>query len=211
MTIHLGGQRFGSGRLAAALLSACLLAVTSGPGAAASLSIGTPLATAPGYLPPLAPDTFLVPIEVSGAVGLQTWQFSLHFDNTVVEEVDPFDGSAGIYGARFTADPGSMSFVLGGFPLNGLGLVDTIAGFYPDLVDGVTGDGALVFVLFTRLPGQDGNDPGFVITGSDVGPTAVPEPAAWMLMAPGLALLGLTRRRAGQPGERRRPVVGRPT
>ena len=39
-------------------------------------------------------------LRYEGAAGLQNWQFSLNFDNTVVEEVDPLDGSSGIYGAE---------------------------------------------------------------------------------------------------------------
>src|SRR5687767_5062930 len=73
-------------------------------------------------------DTFLVPVRITGAVGLQNWQFDLLFDNTVVEHVDPLDGSSGICGAEFT--PGvanSLSFILGGFPFNALGLIDDVA------------------------------------------------------------------------------------
>lgn len=74
-------------------------------------------------------DTFPVPVEISGAVNLQNWQFDLVYDNTLVEVVDPFDGSSGIYGAEFTpGDANTLSFILGGFPLPGL--VDDLGGSY---------------------------------------------------------------------------------
>jgi hypothetical protein len=142
--------------------------------------------------PPIAvpADTFLVPVEVSGANNLQNWQFDLLFDNTVVEVVDPLDGSSGIYGAEFTpGDPNTLSFILGGFPLNFLGLVDDVAGSYPSLVDGVSGDGVLAYILFQFLPGQETNDPAIRVTDATVfEPRPVPEPLTLALVAPALLL-----------------------
>src|SRR5262249_26042732 len=92
------------------------------------ISVGSFPATPPSYLPAPPPGTFLVPVDIAGAAGLQNWQFDLLFDNTVVEEVDPGDTSSGIYGAEFTpGDANSVSFILSGFPFNSLGIVDTVA------------------------------------------------------------------------------------
>ncbi len=77
----------------------------------------------------LSPDQFLLPVEITDAAKLQNWQFDVTFDSTVVQEVDSGDGTSGIYGAEFTSgDANSLSFILGGFPLNGLELVDDVAG-----------------------------------------------------------------------------------
>ena len=51
----------------------------------------------------------------------------------------------------------SQSFILSGFPLNALGIVDTVAGFYPSLLNGPSGDGILADILFRFVPGQEGN------------------------------------------------------
>jgi hypothetical protein len=153
------------------------------------ISVGSfPLNPVPAYLPPPPAGAFYVPIEISGVAGLQSWQFSLNFDSTVVQEVDPGDGSSGIYGAEFTpGDMNSLSFILGGFPLPGV--VDTVAGSYPSLPSGPSGDGVLADIVFEFLPFQDGNNPNFSITNSSV-VEAVPEPATWVMMLMGFAGLG---------------------
>jgi len=106
------------------------------------ISPGIPTVNVPAYLADgsylfattasLGPDEFLLPVEISDAVDLQNWQFDLLFDNAVVQEVDPGDGSSGIYEAEFTPrDPRSLSFILGALPLDFLGEVDAAAGEYP--------------------------------------------------------------------------------
>ena len=119
--------------------------------AVAVISPGTPITNdgdVPAYLrdgsylfgitvPTLGSDDFLLPVEISGAASLQSWQFTLTFDNTVVSVLDPSDGTSGIYGAEFTSgDPNTLSFILGGFPFNALGEVDSVAGSYPSLLTG---------------------------------------------------------------------------
>src|SRR5215470_15048363 len=81
----------------------------------AIISVGSfPLDPVPSYLPAPPGAAFYVPVQISGVAGLQNWQFTLNFDNSVVEVVDPFDGSSGIYGAQFTpGDANSQSFILG--------------------------------------------------------------------------------------------------
>jgi hypothetical protein len=174
-------------------------------GAAPIISAGTPTTTVPTFLSDgsylfgitvaLGPDQFLLPVEITGATHLQSWQFDVTFDNTVVEEVDPFDGTSGIYGAEFTpGDANSLSFILGGFPFNALGLVDDVAGSYPTLPAGPSGDGVLAYVLFQFLPDQGSNDPGFSVGNPVV--TQAPEPGTLALLGGGLTVLFGVRRRA---------------
>jgi len=148
-----------------------LIAILSPIGAQAeTISVGSfPVSPPPSYLPAPPAGTFLVPVQITGTVGLQNWQFDLTFDNTVVQEIDPGDGSSGIYGAQFTpGDPNSQSFILSGFPLNVFGVVQTVAGSYPSLPNGPTGDGTLAFILFAFLTGESGNNPNFSIQNASV-------------------------------------------
>jgi hypothetical protein len=139
-----------------------------------------PVNPVPSYLPTPPTGAFYVPVEISGAAGLQSWQFSLNFDSTVVEVVDPGDGSSGTYGAEFTpGDMNSQSFILSsGFRLPGV--VDGVAGSYPFLPSGPSGDGALADILFEFVSGQENNNPNFSITNASVF-VAVPGPVAGSL------------------------------
>jgi len=186
-------------------LFVCMLLAAPEPAGAAVISAGTPTTTVPTYLSDgsylfgitvtLGPDEFLLPVGITGAINLQNWQFDLLFDNTVVEEVDPLDGSSGIYGAEFTpGDANSLSFILGGFPLNGSGLVDDVAGSYPSLLNGPSGDGVLAYILFRFLEDQENNNPNFTIANAAV-QQQVPEPGTLALLAAGLGILFVTRRR----------------
>lgn len=159
--------------------------------AAAVIAVGAFPESNPSPSITIPADTFLVPIEISDALTLQSWQFDLLFDNTVVEVVDPFDGSSGIYGAEFTpSESDSLSFILGGFPLNFLGLVDGVAGMYPSLLDGPSGDGVLAYILFGFVDGP--GDPNFRIADATV-QQQVPEPSTLALLAAAFLLLGWGR------------------
>ena len=176
--------------------------VFSGIVNAALVFPGPPTTAVPSYLADgsylwgitvsLEPGQFLLPVRVSGASDLQTWQWDLHFDRAVVGAIDPGDGSAGIYGAEFTpGDTTTLAFILGGFVLPGL--VDDVAGAYPSLSAGPSGEGWLAYVRFGFLPGQESGDPGFRI--DDLPPMPVPEPGTGALMVAALVAAHLQRRR----------------
>jgi hypothetical protein len=191
-------------RLFASGLLAATAALSAGAVNAAVISAGAPTTSVPTYLSDgtylagvtvtLGTNQFLLPVEISGAADLQDWQFDLTFDNTVVRVVDPSDGTSGIYGARFTPlDADSLSFILGGLPLNDQGLVDNVAGSYPNVFDGVTGDGVLAFILFEYLTEQGGGDPNFGIGSPPVQP--VPEPGTMLLLTAAVLPLFWRQRR----------------
>jgi hypothetical protein len=200
------------------LAAACFAALISTAAAADPIiSPGPPItnnADVPAYLtdgsylfgitvPSFGAGEFLLPIDIAGANNLQSWQFTLSFNNAVVSEVDPGDGSAGIYGAEFTpGDPNTLSFILGGFPFNSSGTVDTVAGSYPSLPSGPSGDGPLTFILFEFLPGQAGNNPNFTIQDAATQELQVPEPGTLALLVCMLLLF------AGQVrlGRGRKPI-----
>jgi hypothetical protein len=178
--------------------------VLSGAVNAALVSAGIPTTSVPSYLTDgsylfgitvsLGPDQVLLPVEITGTANLQNWQFDVLFDNTVVQEVDPSDGTSGIYGAEFTSgDSNSLSFILGGFPDNSSGLVDGVAGFYPSLINGPSGDGVLAYILFEYLPGQQTNDPGFGIENVTIA-QQVPEPSTLALLVATLLIVSFARR-----------------
>jgi len=177
-----------------AVLAIAALAILLPPraGAVPTITVGAFPAGVPSYIPPLPAGAFLVEIDISGAFNLQSWQFDLLFDNTVVEEVDPGDGSSGIYGAQFTSgDPTTASFILGGFPFNFLGQVQGVAGSYPFLLTGPSGSGPLAFIVFEFLAGQQGGNPNFSIANPAIlQPTPTPEPATLLLVAGALAIMG---------------------
>ena len=164
------------------IVSLLLASVLCGPAYASTISVGS-------YTPIPPPDTFLVPVEITGALNLQTWQFDLIFDGSVVEAVS-------ISGAEFVpGDLATASFILGGFILNGLGLVDDVAGSYPSLVTGPSGDGVLALIEFRFLDGQEDEDPGFRVDGSSTLEVPVSGPASVMLVIGGVLLVRARRAR----------------
>jgi hypothetical protein len=127
----------------------------------------------------------LVPINVSGAAGLQGWQFDFSFDPNVVTQIEPFftPYSFGLYAARFDAsDPNSLSSpTSAGFSFTP-GLIEQIAGFS----QGAKGDGPLAFLAFEYL--QPDSNPDFAVSNVTV-TQSVPEPSTLSLV--GIVMVGL--------------------
>src|SRR5215510_3790009 len=78
-------------------LASGFLALGAPPWAGADILPGTPTTTVPSSLfdpppgtlsSPLPANQFLLPIEITGAIGLQDWSFDLNFDDSIVSPVD---------------------------------------------------------------------------------------------------------------------------
>lgn len=138
---------------------------------------------------PLPSGQFLLPIEITGASGLQSWSFDLTFDDTVVAPLDVGGLYQSVYQAEFNAgDPTLSNITSSG--LLGTGLLQGIAGFS----SGVSGDGLLVFVLFEYLPDQQTRDPNFGVENPSI--QQAPEPGTMLLLAAALLTLAWTQRSA---------------
>ncbi len=170
-------------------LASGFLALVASPWAGAGILVGTPTTSVPSSLfdplaslsNPLPDPQFLLPIEITGAIGLQDWSFDLNFTDGVVSPVNAglFQG---VYQAAFNvSDPTLSDITSSGLLLPGS--LQGIAGFS----SGVSGDGLLAFVLFQQL--MPGVDPGFSISNA-VTTQAAPEPGTLALLAGVLAVLG---------------------
>ncbi len=180
------------------LLAAGALLVQSAAAEAATIAPGTPTNSIPAALfdplgslvPPLPADQFLLPVGITDASGLQNWGFDLLFDAGVVSPLDVGGLYQSVYQSEFNAlDPTLSDIVASGVPLPGL--LAGIAGFSW----GASGDGTLAYVLFQFQPGQEGNDPGFVIDNPAIQQT--PEPGTLVLLAAALLTASLLPRRRG--------------
>ncbi len=169
----------------AALLFAVTLMLASSGGRAASISSGTQTNSIPGALvdplsslppSPLSADDFLLPIEITGARGLQDWSFDLGFNASTVAPLDLGGLYQSVYQSQFNlVDPTVSNITSSGFP--GPGVLQGIAGFS----SGASGDGTLAYILFQWNSPTHG-DPGFSISNVTT-QEQVPEPDT-------LALLG---------------------
>jgi hypothetical protein len=165
---------------------------------------------------PYTPSTtmpFVVPIEITGAIALQTWQFDLAFnpsDLQVNTSCVPFSVSGDPYCADFPPGPVTegpftssngtfLTLFIPGVSDNVGGLVSLVAGAYLDIPPGPSGNGTLAFVEFVTTPNGTGTSPITVQNGSTTG--GVPEPATLALLVGGLALLGVRRRMNGRRGD----------
>jgi hypothetical protein len=126
---------------------------------------------------PFPAGQVLLPIQISGASGLQSWNFDLTFDETVVAPLDIGGLYQSVYQAEFNAGDLTLSDITSS-GLAGTGVLAGIAGFS----SGVSGDGLLAFVLF----------------GID-NPTVqqAPEPGTMLLLAAALLTLGWMQRAGG--------------
>lgn len=167
----------------------------TGAAQAALITAGTPTTGVPGSLhdplatltDPLPAGRFLLPIEVSGASGLQDWTFDLRFDNAVVTRLDVGGLYQSVYQAEFNATDATLSDITG----SGLAVAGALLGI-AGLSWGLSGDGTLAYLLFEYRMGQEGQDPGFDI--DPPGPQTVPAPSPLSLMSAALMALAATRR-----------------
>jgi hypothetical protein len=187
-------RRAWSGAIAIALLA---LLAPFGATAAPVISVGT-------FIPPgpYGPNTtFVVPIDITGAVELTSWQFSLSFDpadvqvNTACDPTtdtfcDPLFGPV-TEGPFFSSVATFPPFFDPGFILNGLGLLDAVAGAWQDPPPGPSGNGILAYVEFITTANGTGESPITVIGASTT--SSAPEPTTLVLLASGLVVLGSRR------------------
>ena len=157
------------------------------------------------YLPTPPPypgsTVFVVPVEITGAVQVTSWQFSLTFDPTDVQvntscdpTTDPFCDP--IFGP-VTQGPFFLNTALfppffdPGFIFNNLGLLDAVAGAWQDPPPGPSGDRIPAYVELITTENGTGESP-IAVTGVST-TSSVPEPGTLALFAGGLVLLARRR------------------
>ncbi|HEY2920958.1 MAG TPA: cohesin domain-containing protein [Candidatus Binatia bacterium] len=158
-------------------------------------------------------DTFTIPISITGATDLTSWQFDLGFNPIVVSALS-FTDSGTDFEAAATSQGGVLTGITGFILSNQFsGLADSMSGLISG--SGLQGNGSLAFLEFHALfPGVSPltfsnvflnlSDQGFertngqiTVTGIPPPPPSVPEPTVLALLISGLALLG-ARRLAGR-------------
>ena len=181
----------------------------------ANVRAGTASTISVGARIDLSPTSFVVPIEISGAVDLFFWQADLLYDASDVqinESCDPFSGD--VFCSFFTGPITEGPFFSSLSPFNVfnpgfvtqdpatlaqagrlLAVNDTFGGSLP----GPLGDGVLAYVEFITI--GNGQSP---ITLAPPAPTAaVPEPATLTLLTVGLAMVSRRRHFQCHAGENR--------
>jgi hypothetical protein len=147
--------------------------------------------------------TFVVPIDITNAADLITWQFDLAFDPSAVQVNVACDASADAFCDVITGPVTAGPFTEGPFSLfvpgvidNTNGLLTLVAGGFGGPPPGRSGDGTLAYVEFIRLTDSD---PNIRVTDSITSTPPVPEPTTVLLVASGAAAVGLGRgRRRGR-------------
>ena len=159
-------------------------------------------------------DTFLLPIAITGAVDVWSWQFDLAFDPAIVQAKAVREGP-------FLSSMGTSIFGPGVID-NTTGLVSLVTGVYVDLPPNPSGDGVLATIEFVALApgapafqisnaflnllpvGFDVTHGSFSVTGDPPPPTTIPEPTTLVALGTGLFLINARRLTYGRTGGRTR-------
>jgi hypothetical protein len=178
-------------RMQVGLLSVCVVLGHVGYARATTLSVGARI--------PISPTTFAVPIEITGAIQVSSWQVDLLYNPADVQvntACDPFSGD--IYCSLLTSYATEGDFFAAGAPFNLLnegfvkldpvtlaqtGLLFGVTGAYGGTSPAPSGNGTLAFVEFTQL--GNGDSP-ITVKGTTTTDAAVPEPGTLVLLATGL-------------------------
>src|SRR5215831_3342828 len=172
-------------------VAGALLGVATTNASATTISVGSRIT--------ISPTTFALPIEISGAVQVSSWQFDLHYDPADVQVntgCDPFGGD--VYCSLLTGPVTEGDFFAAGAPFNVLnpgfvdqdpvtlaqtGLLFGVNGAYGGPPPSPSGNGTLAFVEFTRI--GSGDTP-IVVDGTAISDATVPEPGTLALLGTGL-------------------------
>src|SRR5436190_6046828 len=151
-------------RLLVCLLAAvALLGVGATRAAASTILLGSRIV--------ISPTTFALPVEITGAIQVSSWDFALTYNPADVQvntTCDPFSGD--IYCSLLTSYATEGDFFAAGAPFNLLnpgfvdldpstlaqtGLLFGVTGAYGGPPPSPSGSGTLAFVEFTRLRSGD--------------------------------------------------------
>jgi hypothetical protein len=147
----------------------------------------------------ISPTTFALPVEITGAIQVSSWEFDVMYDPADVQvntTCDPFSGD--IYCSLLTSYATEGDFFAAGAPFNLLtpgfvdlnpstlaqtGLLFGVTGAYGGPPLSPSGSGTLAFIEFTLL--GSGDRP-ITVTGTTGSDSTVPEPGTLGLLTTGL-------------------------
>jgi hypothetical protein len=149
--------------------------------------------------------TFALPIEITDAVELISWQFDLAYDPNDVQINTACDPFSDPFCSLITGPVTEGDFFSSGAPFNLLvpgfidldpntlaqtGLLFGVHGEYGGFPPAPSGDGVLAYVEFTLL--GNGESP-ITVENPSVTSSVIPEPATLILLTSGLGLFGMRR------------------